>query len=52
MTRKGAGDREFWIYLLKYSNKRAYLQPVLGLVYRSSPSKRHGQGYLNFWQKL
>ena len=48
MTREGAGDREFLIYLLIYSNKLAYLQLVAGLVYRSSPPKSHGQGYLNF----
>ena len=51
MTREGAGDREFLIYLLIYSNKLAYLQLVTGLVYRSSPPKSHGQGYLNFYQK-
>ena len=42
MTREGAGDRE------SYSNKLAYLQLVTGLVYRSSPPKSHGQGYLTF----
>ena len=28
MTREGAGDREFFIYLLIYSNKLAYFQQV------------------------
>ena len=42
MTREGTGDREC------YSNKLAYLQLVTCLVYRSSPPKNHGQGYLNF----
>ena len=35
----GAGDREFLIYLLIYSNKLAYLQLITVLVYRSSPPK-------------
>ena len=51
MTNEGDGDREFLMYLLIYSNKLAYLQPVTGFVYRSSPPKSHGQGYLNFSQK-
>ena len=48
MTREGAEDRKFFIYLLIYSNELAHLQLVTGLVYRSSPPKSHGQGYLNF----
>ena len=48
MTREGAGDREFFVYLLIHSNKLTYLQLVTGLIYRSSPLKCHGQGYLNF----
>ena len=51
MTREGAGNREFLIYLLIYSNKLAYLQLITVLVYRSSPPKSHEQGYLNFQQK-
>ena len=47
MTREGAGDREFLIYLLIYSNKLAYLQLITVLVYRSSPPKSNEQGYLN-----
>ena len=38
----------FLIYLSIYSNKLVYLQLITVLVYRSSPSKSHGQGYLNF----
>ena len=45
---RGPGDRKFLIYLLKYSNKLAYLQPATVLVYGSSPPKSHKQGYLNF----
>ena len=48
MTREGDGDRGFLIDLLIYSSKLAYLQLVTGLVYRSSPPKSQGQGYLNF----
>ena len=51
MAFEGVGDREFLIYLLIYSIKLAYLQLVTVLVYRSSPPKRHGKGYLNFQQK-
>ena len=40
-----AKDREFFIYLLVYSNKLAYLQLIRALVYGSGPSKNHGQGY-------
>ena len=46
IARKGAGDREFLIYLLIYSNKLAYLQLITILVYGSSPLKSHEQGYL------
>ena len=48
MTREGAGDYEFFVYLLIYSNKLTYLQLVTGFIYRSSTLKCHGQGYLNF----
>ena len=48
MARKWAGDREFFIYLLIYSNKLAYLQLITVLVYRSSPPKSHSHNYLNF----
>ena len=39
MAREGTEDREFFIYLLIYSNKLAYLQLITVLVYRSSPPK-------------
>ena len=45
---RGPWDRKFLMYLLKYSNKLAYLQPPTVLVYGSSPPKSHKQGYLNF----
>ena len=48
----GAGDREFLIYLLIYSNKLAYLQLIKVLVYRGSSPKSHEQGYLNFSKNL
>ena len=48
MAREGGGDREFFIYLLIYSNRLAYLQPITVLVYRSSRPKSHKQGYLDF----
>ena len=48
MAREGAGDHEFWIYLLTHSNKLAYLQLITVLGYRSSPPESHEQGYLNF----
>ena len=48
MTREGAGDRECFLYLLIYSNELVYLQLLTDLVYRSSPLKSHGQGYLKF----
>ena len=51
MAHGGAGDREFLIYLLIYSNKLAYLTVITVLVYVSSPSKSHEQGYLDFSQK-
>ena len=47
MTREGTGDRGFFIYSLKYSNKIAYLQLITVLVYRNSPPKSHEKGYLN-----
>ena len=47
MAREGAGDREFLILLLTYSNKLAYLQLVIVLVHGNSPSKSHEKGYLN-----
>ena len=40
MAREGAGNLEFLIYLLIYSNKLAYLQLITVLVYRSSPPKQ------------
>ena len=49
MARKGAGDREFLIYL--YSNKLAYLQLIAVLVHRNSSPKSHEQVYLTFLQK-
>ena len=51
MAREGGEDCEFFIYLLIYSNKLAYLQQVAVLVYASSSPKSHQQGYLNFYQK-
>ena len=45
-------DREILIYLLIYSNKLAYLQPITVLVYGNSSPKSHEQDYLNFQQKL
>ena len=51
MARAGGGDCEFFVYLLIYSNKLAYLQQVAVLVYASSSPKSHQQGYLNFYQK-
>ena len=39
MAREGAGYREFFIYLLIYSNDLAYLQIITVLVYRRSPPK-------------
>ena len=44
MARKGAGDLEFLICLLIYSNKLAYLRILKVLVYRSSPPKSYKQG--------
>ena len=48
MAGEGAKDREFFIYLLIYSNKLAYLQLITVLDYGSSPPKSHKQRYLNF----
>ena len=48
MAREGAGDREFSIHQLIYSNELAYLQLITVLVYGNSPLKSHEQGYLNF----
>ena len=48
MARERAGDLEFFIYLLIYSNELTYLQLITVLVYGSSPPKSHEQGYLNF----
>ena len=39
MAREGAGDHEFLIYLLIYSNKLAYLQLITVLIYGNSPPK-------------
>ena len=52
MAHEGAGDTEFFMYLLIYSNKLAYLQLIKVLVYRSSPPKSHEQGYINFSKDL
>ena len=52
MAHEGAGDTEFFMYLLIYSNKLAYLQLIKVLVYRSSPAESHEQGYLNFSKNL
>ena len=46
MAREGAGDREFLIYLLIYSNKLTYLQRITVLVYGNASPKSHEQGYL------
>ena len=46
MAREGGGDCGFLIYLLIYLNKFAYLQLITVFVYRSSPPKRHEEGYL------
>ena len=48
MAHEGARDTEFFMYLLIYSNKLAYLQLIKVLVYRSSPTESHEQGYLKF----
>ena len=52
MAHEGAGDTEFFMYWLIYSNKLAYLQLIKVLVYRSSPAESHEQGYLNFSKNL
>ena len=52
MAHKGAGDHKILIYLLTYSNKLAYLQLIIVLVYGNSSPKSHEQDYLNFQQKL
>ena len=51
MAPEGAGDREFLIYLLIYSNKLAYVKLTTVLIYESIPPKGHEQSYLNFSQK-
>ena len=51
MAPEGAGDREFLIYLLIYSNKLAYVKLTTVLIYVSIPPKGHEQSYLNFSQK-
>ena len=43
----GAGDREFLIYLLIYSNKLAYLQ-LITIFFIEVVLQSHEQGYLNF----
>ena len=48
MARKGASDLEFFIDLLIYSNKLAYLQQITVLAKGSSPTKSHEKGYSNF----
>ena len=52
MTREGARDRQFLIYLLIYSNKLALLQLIAVFVSRSRPPKSHEQGYLNVSKNL
>ena len=52
MAHKRVKGREILIYLLIYSNKLAYLQPITVLVYGNSSPKSHEQDYLNFQQKL
>ena len=47
MTREGAGNREFSLYSLTYSNKLTYLQLITVLVYGNSPPKSHEKGYLS-----
>ena len=47
MAREGTGDLEFFIYLLTYSNKLAYLAVIEVIVYGNSPLKSHEKGYLN-----
>ena len=47
MVGEGAGDREFFIYLLTYSYKLAYLHLITVLVYRNSSPKSHEKGYKN-----
>ena len=47
MAREGTGDREFLKYSLIYSNKLAYLQIIIVLIYGNSPPKSHEKGYLN-----
>ena len=51
MAPEGAGDREFLIYLLTYSNKLAYSQLITVLVYGNSPPESHEQSYLNVLAK-
>ena len=51
MTPEEAGDREFLIYLLIYSNKLAYSQLITVLVYGNSPPESHEQSYLNVLAK-
>ena len=51
MAHEGAGDREISMQLI-YSNKLAFLQLIIVLVYGNSSPKSHEQDYLNFQQKL
>ena len=48
MAREGTGDRDFFIRLLIYSNKLAYLHVITVLFYGNSPLKNQEEGYLNF----
>ena len=52
MAREGGRDLEFFKYVLMHSNKLTYLQQITVLVYGNNSLKSHGQGYLNFKQKL
>ena len=47
MAHEGAGEREFLIYLLIYSNELVFFQLTTVLVYGSSPPKSHEQGYFS-----
>ena len=51
MTPEGAGDHEFLIDLLIYSNKLPYSQLITVLVYWNSPPESHEQSYLNVLAK-
>ena len=44
---RGPRAVEFFIYLLIYSNKLAYLQLLTVLIYGSNPPKSHEEDHLN-----